>query len=219
MPSGPIDSTSWVAKQIEAMKEISNTEVTGPHTFRVDRSNLPSFEVLVFSSLSVTDDVLAPLFASSPNVSMVVNIPKDAAWLKSGILIVTEKGVAFGGMGDLMSAIGRNLEDIRRFKKKENAFVERILTQHTKVSSIEQEADRAYRIFRTNGVPLRIVLLNEYELTGDRIRTAVDEYGPFDIVLMTNPCGTATSDAQCVSKVLEIPLLTSKQLLGRLNVP
>jgi hypothetical protein len=192
---------------------------TSPHTFRVDRPDLPSFEVLVFSSVSVTDDVLAPLLSSSPNVSIAVNVPKNAKWSRSGIATAAERNVAFGGMGDLMSAIGHKLWDIREFQKKENEFVERILRQHTSVSRIEQEADRAYRIFRTNGAALRIVLLNEYELTGDRVRAAVDEYGAFDIVLMTNPSGSATSDARSVSRELKIPLLTSRQLLGRLNVP
>jgi hypothetical protein len=215
----PIATTTWVAEQIEAMSEVTNTEVIGPHTFRVDRPDLPSFEVLVFSSASVTDDVLMPLLSSYPKVSIAVNVPKNAKWLKSGIATAVEGEVAFGGMGDLMSAIGHKLPDIRQFKKKENEFVERILRQHTSVSRIEQDADRAYRIFRTTGAALRIVLLNEYELTGDRVRAAVDEYGSFDIVLMTNPSGSATSDARSVSKALKIPLLTSRQLLGRLNVP
>jgi hypothetical protein len=215
----PIATTTWVAEQIKQMKEVTDAEVTGPYTFRVDRPDLPSFGVLVFSSASVTDGVLGPLLSSFPDVSFAVNVPKNSKWVKSGIAMVTERNVAFGGMGDLMSAIGHKLQDIRQFKKKENEFVERILKQHTGVSSIEQEADRVYQIFRTNGVPLRVVLLNEYELTGDRVRAAVDEYGAFDIVLMTNPSGSATTDARDVSKALKIPLLTSRQLLGRLNVP
>jgi len=149
----------------------------------------------------------------------VLNVPKNAKWLKSGIAAATETNMAFGGMGDLMSAIGHKLQDIRQFKKKENEFVERILRQHTNVLRIEEEVDRAYRVFRRSGAPLPIVLLNEYELTGDRIRAAVDDYGRFDIVLMTNPSGSATSDARSVSRDLKIPLLTSRQLLGRMNVP
>lgn len=215
----PIVTTTWMAEQIKKMREVINAEVTGPYTFRVDRPDLPSFEVLVFSSTSVTDDVLGPLLSSFPYVSIAVNVPKNAKWAKSGIAMVTERNVAFGGMGDLMSAICHKFQDIRQFKKKENEFVERILRQHTDVSQIEQEADRVYQIFRTSGAPLRIVLLNEYELTGDRVRAAVDEYGAFDIVLMTNPSGSATTDARNVSKELKIPLLTSRQLLGRLSVP
>jgi hypothetical protein len=215
----PIATTIWVAERIKEMKEVTDAKVTSEYTFRVDRPDLPSFEVLVFSSASVTDAVLGPLLHSFPNVSIAVDVPKNSKWVKSGIVMVTERNVAFGGMGDLMSAIGHKLQDIRQFKKKENEFVERILRQHTGVSRIEQEADRVYQVFRTQGAPLRIVLLNEYELTGDRVRAAVDEYGAFDIVLMTNPSGSATTNARDVSKALKIPLLTSKQLLGRLNVP
>lgn len=215
----PLNTTTWVAEQIGKMEEVSATQVTSQHTFRVDRLDLPSFEVLVFSAEAVTDDVFAPLMSSYPNVSIAVNVPKNAKWLKSAFATVREKDLAFGGMGDLMAAIRKKLPEIRRFRKNENEFVERILRQHTCVLRIEQEADRVYRIHRTNAAPLRITLLNEYELTGDRVRAAVDEYGAFDIVLMTNPSGSATSDAQSVSRALQIPLLTSRQLLGRLNAP
>ncbi len=218
MPRSNIETTTWVSEQILKIKGVAGVEVMSPFTFRVNREDLPSFEALVFSEQVVTEELLAPLLFNNPNATFAMNVPRSGKWSKSGISTARSNEVAFGSMGDLMAAINGRLEDVRDYQKKENAFVERILRQHTCVSKIEQEADRLYWIGRNNGDPMRIVILNEYELTGDRVRAAVDDYGAFDIILMTNPSGSATSDARDVSKALKVPILNARQLLGRLNV-
>ena len=217
MPRPPQETTDWVASIIVQKMDVSGADVTSPSTFRVDRKALPSFEVLVLSISQVTDSILTPLLATYPGVAFVVNVPKDGRWMQSGIAAVRSRGMAFGGVGDLMSAINHKLEDVSGYKKGENAFVERGLSQHDHVSHFEQESDRVYLVHRFGLDPLRIVLLNEYELTAEHVRDARSKYGSFDIILMTNPNGSATTEAKEAARGMRVPILPWRQFLGRLS--
>jgi len=217
MPRSSEETTVWVAGNIAQMKGVAGTHVTSPNTFRVIRNEFPPFEVAVFSASEATAAILDPLLTVYPHVAFAVNVPKDSRWTKSGISSAREHGVAFGGIGELMSAISHKLEDVREYKKKENEFVERGLRQHDRVTYVEQEFDRVYQIYRSGLKTLRIVLLNEYELTAEHVRTALEKYGWFDIVLMTNPNGSPTSIAEQVARGMGIQILMWRQFLGRLN--
>jgi hypothetical protein len=207
MPRPPQETTAWVASIIAQKTDVSGTEVTSPSTFRVNRKALPPFEALVLSLSEVTDSIFTPLLAAYPHVAFVVNVPKDGLWAQSGIAAARSRGLAFG----------HKLEDVSEYKKSENAFVERGLSQHDHVSHFEQESDRVYMVFRFGLDPLRIVLLNEYELTAEHVRNARSRYGSFDIVLMTNPNGSATTEAKEAAKGMRVPILPWRQFLGRLS--
>jgi hypothetical protein len=219
MPRPPQDTTAWVANNIAQTTDVTGTTVTSPFTFRVERKDRTSFDVLVLSYPQVTDAILNPLLAAVPPVSFVVNVPKDGVWTQSGIAAARHHHCAFGGIAELMSAIYHKLEDISEFVKKENAFVERGLLQHDRVGHFDQECDRVYMVHRLGMESLRVVLLNEYELTVEHVRTARTKYGPFDIVLMTNPNGTSTKDAKETAKGMQIAILPWRQFLGRLGTP
>jgi hypothetical protein len=130
---------------------------------------------------------------------------------------VTARGVAFGGISDLMSAIARDVENVRSYTRREYEFVERGLMQHSRASGLERKFDRVYVIHRHDLAPLRFVMLNEYELTGDHLRTAWARDGAFDAVLINDPNGTATSGALEIAKDLKIRVFKWREFLGRLN--
>jgi hypothetical protein len=114
-----------------------------------------------------------------------------------------------------MSAVSD--ENVREHVKREYVFVERGLIQHNRVSRLEREFDRVYLVHRTGLDPLRFVMLNEYELTADHIRSARSRYGAFDAVLMTNPNGEPTGDAEGVAKDIGVGIFKWREFLGRLN--
>jgi hypothetical protein len=118
-----------------------------------------------------------------------------------------------------MSAIARGEENVREYTRREYEFVERGLNQHDRVSGLEREFDRVYLVHRHHLPPVRFVMLNEYELTGDHVRTARSRYGAFDVVLINNPNGKPTSGALAVAEDMGIEIFKWRELLGRLNRP
>jgi hypothetical protein len=118
-------------------------------------------------------------------------------------------------MGDLYSAT--SLPNARQYVNKEFDFVERGLRQHTNVSRIERVHDRKYVVKRVKHKDLKVVLLNEYELTADHVRTARDRYGDFTEILITNPNGRPTSSAEQAAKSMGVSIYKWSELYGRLN--
>lgn len=216
MPKPSQTTTSWVAANIAQMPQVTGTSVTSAATFRISRPVHPSFEVAVFSSAEVTSCILDPLLSMYPQIAFAVNVPKDAPWRPSGISSARDAGIGFGSIKDLMSAISQDLEDVREYKKKENQFVERGLGQHARVSHLVQESERSYTVHRSGLRPIRIVMLNEYELTAEHVRSAWEVHGSFSVLLKTNPNGSPTVNAKEVAKELGIQILSWSELWGRL---
>lgn len=100
---------------------------------------------------------------------------------------------------------------------KEYGFVERGLQQHTEVTNLIRLYDRKYVVKRRRHNDVAVVLLNEYDLTADHVRTARERYGEFSDVLMTNPNGRASSAAELAAESMGAIIFKWGQFLGRLN--
>lgn len=108
-------------------------------------------------------------------------------------------------------------ESVVGFQKKEYSFVLDGLDQHTRVESIDRLFDRLIKINRHDMPSITTVLLNEYELTAERIRNARSVYGEFTAVLRTNPNGGATRNAHEAAKSIGSEIFQWGEFLGHLN--
>lgn len=217
MPKSQDQTTSWVATNISKMTEVQEATPLGPNTLQITRKKQGPFVAGIISVPIVTAEVVHPLLDANPQIEIVANVPKESVWTGKAIEAAVAKGVAFGGIRDLMSSISR--ENVRSYIRREYEFVERGLNQHDRVSELEREFDRVYLIHRHGLSPLRFVMLNEYELTADHVRTARSRYGTFDSVLINNPNGKATSSALELAKDMKIGIFKWGEFLGRLNRP
>ena len=215
MSRSPEESTSWIAEKTRSMTGVNDVVILGPFSFRVTRVELPPFDAGVISTSAVTADHVQAVLDASPEMEILINIPKESIWTEGAIHLADVNQIAFGGIGDLMRAV--SAENVRQYVRPEFQFVERGLLQHHRVSSYVRKADRVYQINR-NGLPdLTIVMLNEYELTADHIRVARERYGSFDLVLLNNPNGSATTGAKELGNSMGIGIFKWSQFLGCLN--
>ncbi len=208
-------TTTWVAEQLSEVPGVIEAAVESPNTFRIIRRVYDPFVAAILSVPVVTAEILHPLLEADSAIEIVANVPKESVWTGGAIAFAATQGVAFGGMRDLMSAVDR--ENVREYTRSEYAFVERGLSQHDRVSRLEREFDRVYLVHRHQLPPMRFVMLNEYELTGDHLRAARSRYGHFNAVLLNNPNGKATTGALEVAEELGVGILKWGQFLGRLN--
>lgn len=217
MARPPEQTTAWVAERIAEMAQVQQAEVVGRYALRVTREKYAPFTAGVISVPVVTPQIVQPVLDADPSIEILVNVPKEAFWTGPAITTAAARSVAFGGIGDLMSAISD--EDVRSYIRSEFDFVERGLRQHSRVSRLEREADRVYLVYRHGLPPLRFVMLKEYELTSDHVRTACDRYGPFEAILINNPNGKPTTGAVDVANGMSVGIFMWGQFLGRLNSP
>ena len=215
MSRPPEDTTSWVAHKLREVPYVERVTVLGPQTLRITRDEYDPFVAGIISTPRVTVDVLEPIIGDDRSIEMVANIPKNAVWTGEAIEFGLSCGFSFGGIGDLMRAV--QCENVRAYVRPEFGFVERGLMQHNRVQSLKREFDRVYLVRRRSMPPVRFVMLNEYELTADHVRTARSRYGTFDVILLNNPNGRPTEQAGEVGDAMGVSILMWGQFLGRLN--
>ncbi|MFI5352639.1 MAG: hypothetical protein ACHQZS_06705 [Candidatus Binatales bacterium] len=216
MPEQNADWTGkWVAQRLEGQPEVQEVELLAPQVLRIIRKEHQPFLAGTIASPRVEPSTFEQLLNSSFRIEFVANVPKESMWSGEAIKVASRHSVAFGGMGDLLSAI--SLPDVNLYVRKEFAFVERGLCQHMKVSGIERVHDRKYVVKRRNLSDVSVVLLNEYELTADHVRTARNNYGAFAAILVTNPNGGMTSSAKQAAESMGAQIYKWGEFLGRLN--
>jgi hypothetical protein len=208
-------TTGWVAGNISKMPQVHEAAVIGPNSIRITRDDYEPFVAGIISTPLVTAGILQPLFDSDSTIEIAVNVPKESIWTGTAIALSVMHSAAFGGVSDLMSAISH--ENVREYVRPEYKFVERGLNQHNRVSGLERRFDRVYQIHRHELPSLCFVMLNEYELTADHVRTARCRYGAFDAILINNPNGRATGGALETAQGIGIGIFKWREFLSRLN--
>ncbi len=213
----------WVLNKIKEMDRVTDAIPIANDFIQIHRKGrrnnemFPPFISAIIKTKIVTEEIVSSLLGQEQSFQFIANIPKDSIWVGAAINKAKEHNVGWGSMGDLMSSIQDEI--VEGFQKKEYSFVERGLMQHDRVRSLDRLFDRVIDVNRDNMPSIRVVLLNEYELTAECIRHAREVYGNFAVVLRTNPNGEATNNAHEVAKELGIEIFQWGQFLGRINRP
>lgn len=209
------ETSRWVAQNLRKARNVLEVDLVTDQVLRVSRDNYDPFVAGIVSSERVGADTVGVLVDSRFGVEIIANVPRESYWTGEALRLAHENNIATGAYGDLLRVI--ELEDVRAFQPKETEFIERGLRQHDRISDFEREHDRLYRISR-NGLPdVTVVMLNEYELTADHLRTARDRYQRFSMAVITNPNGRATSSAHEAAETMDVEIFKWGPFFGRLN--
>jgi hypothetical protein len=213
----------WVATNLRSFPTVTQIEVIGEEFMRIHREDSllgekpPPFTAGIISAKRVSTAEIDAIAGKGQQLDFVANIPKDGVWEGAAIARAEELSLGWGGIGELMSAVGQ--PNVRGFEKKEFGFALQSIRQHTNVSSINRLYDRLLVVDRLRHGPLTVILLYEYELTAERIRQARTAYGAFSVIARTNPNGGPTQNAREIAASLGAEILQWGEFLGRLNKP
>ncbi len=209
------ETTEWVAGNLRQAKNVSKVEVLSDQVLRVSRNKFTPYVAGIVSAACVEADAVAPLVKSEHGIEIIANVPKDSYWTGNALRLARESNIATGAYGDLLRVI--DVQDVRAFQPSETAFVERGLRQHSRIAGFERLYDRLYRISRKGLPDITVVMLNEYELTADHLRTARDRYGNFSLAVITNPSGSATTSAEEAATTMGAEIHKWGSFFGRIN--
>lgn len=150
-----------------------------------------------------------------PETEFLLNIPKDS--FVSGELLSTasEIPLGVGGLADLYRAI--NVKDFRNYIPPEPHFILRCLGQHTAVRSIVRTNNRTYQIVKVSGDVVRVLALNDYDLTAEAVRSGIEKFGLPDFILASNPNCRLSSATIQVARSAGTGALKLNQLMGALK--
>ncbi len=150
-----------------------------------------------------------------PETEFLLNIPKDAYFSGPLLEFASTVPIGVGGLGDLYTAA--NEQEFRHYIPKETRFILRVLAQHTAVRTVSRINNRTYLILKHSGKEVRVLALNEYDLTGDAVRSGIDKYGLPNFILASNPNCRFSAATKDVARAAGTDVLVLSHLLGALN--
>jgi hypothetical protein len=206
---------NWVADKMKGHTEVSDVGLLTARHVQLTRKKYSTIIVGTTAVDRFDASVLTSFLEGAPEVAFVVNVPKESYVTGSALRLSARHGIPIGGLGDLMRAV--SLPDVSEYVSKEIAFIERGLTQHTRIESYERLDDRRYLVKRRDLSDVHVVFLNEYELTADHVRTARSRYGAFTMLVITNPNGRSTSSAANAAEAIGCHIYKWGDFLGALN--
>lgn len=209
------DTRNWIAERLAELPEAKEVKAVGGDALEIVRRKYPSFKVLLLAEEIVASENFGGRIIKGTDFSFAMNLPKDAIWTGAAIRAAEEADVAWGGLGDLMSAM--NSKEVRLHRNKEFDFVERGLRQHSRVERLHRKSDRIFDIHRRDLAKIRVMLINEYELTAEHVRHAREKCGDFGVILKTNPNGRTTELARQTAATIGAEIFGWRELMGRLH--
>ena len=191
----------FVQKALAGHSCVESVELLGPKLLRVHRKNdSPVVAATIATDFVDAESYMTAINGTVPSVDYVVNIPAESVVGDDAIQLARQEGIGIGQFKNLKGALG--VSDVSRYISRDLTFVEQSLPQHDRVESIERLTDRQYLVNRHDLPAVTVVFLHEYDLTVDHVRTAKSRYGSFNAIVITNPNGNATADAERLAKTL-----------------
>ncbi|WP_292295052.1 hypothetical protein [Marivita sp.] len=177
--------------------------------------DLPAPIVVAVMSSDRVDLESVPDEFHEPVTEFLINIPKDP--FVSGELLATASKIplAVGGLADLYRAV--NARNFRNYIPPEPRFLLRCLEQHTAVRAVIRANNRTYQVVKVSGDVVRVLALNDYDLTAEAVRSGIDKFGLPDFILASNPNCRLSSATKQVARSSGTGVLKLNQLMGALN--
>ncbi len=208
-------AASWACDKLISHDKILEAEPFEDHLIKMNvKEYEPEVLVATMSEKRVFLDNIPDVCRNS-RIDFLMNIPKNA-YFDGGLLSYAENApFGVGGLGDLYTAA--NEKEFHEYLPKETRFILRGLRQHTAVSGVSRDNNRLYIVERFGRNPLRVLALNDYDLTADAIRSGIELYGNCDFVLASNPNCRLSAAATETAKSAGTVVLMWGQLLGAIN--
>jgi len=208
-------TAKWTADKVNNHEDVQSITIVSSNLLSITTKQ--SRKPLLIATLSVDPVERQDLVRvhSRNDIEFMMNAPKGAVYKCEALSYAEENSFGLGGLGDLYSAIGRNL--FRGYLPKEMSFILRGLRQHTKVQSVLRITDRLYKVNRHILGPVIVLALNEYDLTAEAVRTGIERHGQCDIILASNPNCRPSTESIDAARSAGCRVLKWGELLGALN--
>ena len=162
-------------------------------------------------------DTVEEFAAEDPTLQFIVNAKADALFTGEALDAADEKGIAVGGMGDLMRAL-RDEPNPADYVNPDTMFIERGLVQHSCVQRVERLARGCYRLNTHSEDQIEISVGHQYEMTAEDVRQAIHQHSSVAAVVTANPNAQPISPtAIAAGSSAGVEVLRWKEFYGRLN--
>ena len=207
----------WVAARLNEVEQIRSCEPIGGPSVRVDRTgHLASVHIACIAVDDVDRDETLAVIREADEVCFIVNVTSGAKITGEAIQTAQREGIAIGGMADVMRALRQ--KDPSTYEDRSWDFVEKGLNQNDAVSHFEVLSIGCYRIYRHRYEPVDVAIIDDYEVTAESVRNAINKFGDIDGVVSSNPSARPiASMAKKAASSAGTRVYLWKQFYGLLN--
>ncbi|WP_157834566.1 hypothetical protein [Oceanospirillum beijerinckii] len=203
----------WCIDKISGHGKVESISKIDSTTLELTHQNTNTYAVSVFSCERMNLKSISDI--DIQKVDFILNIKKDAYISGKLMQLMESADFSIGGLGDLYSALGSG--NLSNYISKEMQFVIRGLSQHNKVKRIYRLDNRRFEIERKLLPDVTILVLNDYDLTAESVRSGIDKYGDFDSILTSNPNCRRSSNAEKAAENSGRKIMSWGELMGNLN--
>ncbi len=215
MPRTDSWCAEWCCERLLDHEDILEVTQRSKNSVHLSVKDMPRLISVATMSQHRVELELVPSEFHDTDTEFLLNIPKDAYFSGELLLAAKEVPIGVGGVADLYRATAE--KEFRLYIPKETQFILRGLEQHTAVRNVMRLNSCTYLILKLNGQSVRVLAINEYDLTSDAIRSGIEKYGQPDIVLASNPNSRLSTDTRSTAAFSGTNILTWKQLLAALR--
>ncbi|MFZ4215539.1 hypothetical protein ACOZB2_29655 [Pantoea endophytica] len=174
--------SAWCLGKIESHEKVKHAAFNGDF-LTIEHVNGTIIKVLALSEKVLSLRELKCL--DSQKIDFLLNINKDCLIYGDVYHFGDNNGFSIGNFGDLYRILNKGTASL--YIDPESYFVVRGLKQHSNVESLTRINNRVYLINRVHYAPVRVLVLNDYDLTAESIRYSIEKFGECDAILTSNP--------------------------------
>lgn len=207
-------SGSWCKGKLEEHEKVDSIELKNSNLLSVTHSEVGDINIATMSLKHIDDEDITELL-NGAEVDFILNVSKEPYITQDALQKSEQEGFVIGGLGDAMRALRDG--DMESYVNPEIHFILRGLKQHSRVSRVTRLDNRRFKVTRHGAQDVTILALNEYDLTAEAVRNAIDSFPDFDAIVKTNPNGRISSSSLSVAASSGIKIFKWGELLGTLN--
>lgn len=207
-------SGEWCKDKLETHDKIESIQLQGSNLLSVAHSEFGTITIATMSLEKIDENDLQVLLGTQ-KVDFVLNVSREPYVTQQALVYAEQNRFSIGGLGDAMRVLRDG--DPADYVHREIRFILQGLRQHTNVVNVVRLDNRRFQIDRYDHSPVTILALNEYEITADTVRTAIDRFPKFHAILKSDPNGSITSNAIAAAESAGLEIYAWRDLLGALN--
>jgi hypothetical protein len=222
--SSPDFRTDWLASTISQHSDVTGATALQDGLVRITRETaapgqqrrrLPPITAAPLGNYRI-DKHLVEMVLANATPTVIVLVPKSGHYDWDARELAIARGSTVFTVKELYTFMHE--ADLRSFHDKKVAYIRERLNQHSKVIECDMICEASLRIRRVGTLSDVVVSVeHEYEFSEEAAVRAISRHPDAQIILNSNPNGTATMAAYSHARDAQVPIYNLSELMGAIN--
>lgn len=208
-----MDKYAWITDKLKSERKIRSIKIQD-QILIITREDDAELQIIAIDDNYIDKDKVAELIQGKA-VNYILTTDKNCFIAGNVFEFLNDKKIVVGDFGDIFRVLKQH-----RFFPYLNPtikFVTQGLKQHDKVKKIVRLNKSTFLIERIIYEPVKILVLDDYNISIQSVRDAIDKFDKFDCILKSNPNGGIAENAYNLANEKKFKILKWGELLGELN--